>query len=69
MSVNWQIPALSSNEFHIILLIIHWVVYIDIFIILTLTLPIQHALVTSSYVDYYEITKLLRNWNNRTNDA
>ena len=32
-SVNWQILALTSNEFHIMLLIIHWFLYIDIFIV------------------------------------
>ena len=52
LSVNWQIPALSSNECYIILLIIHWFSYIDIFILLTL-IPLQHALITSSYIDFY----------------
>ena len=41
---NWQILALSSNEFHIILLIIHWFSYFDVLILLTLYLWSKHWL-------------------------
>ena len=70
-SVNWQIPALSSNEFYIILLIMRWFLYIDIFILLTLKL-IHHALITSLQYKFSFLKttfSLLRNWNDETNDV
>ena len=56
-----------------------WFLYIDIFILLTLKL-IQHALITSPYIDFYNslqykfsflktTSSQLRNWNDETNDA
>ena len=54
--VQWQIPALSSNECYTILLIIYWFLYIDysyMLCYLPLTLIIiQHVLITSSYIDF-----------------